>query len=114
MGNKQNVPLVPTDAALKEKRFSGRVSRWVWRSFTSSARTDGLELSHWVQATDKATDYKFARFNKGAKVPVYTDDEYEQHLKGAPGARCAAGPATRERSAAPGGGATGVGLRGGE
>mmetsp|Transcript_20955 Transcript_20955/g.70362 ORF Transcript_20955/g.70362 Transcript_20955/m.70362 type:complete len:417 (-) Transcript_20955:241-1491(-) len=76
----QDVPLVPTDLALKEKRFSGRVSRWAWRGFTSSARTDGLVLGHWVQATDKSADYKFARFNKTVHVPKYTDEEYDALL----------------------------------
>ncbi|KAJ1640956.1 hypothetical protein T492DRAFT_854066 [Pavlovales sp. CCMP2436] len=78
-----NAPLVPADAALKEKRFSGRVSRWAWRPFTSSARSDGLVLHHWVTASDKSTDHKFARFNRPIRVPTYTDEEYETHLKDA-------------------------------
>ncbi|KAG8470850.1 hypothetical protein KFE25_009271 [Diacronema lutheri] len=82
IGNQQaSVPLVPADAGLKEKRFSGRVSRWAWKPFTSSARSDGLALHHWANVSDKAADYKFARFNKQVRVPSYTDAEYEQHLQ---------------------------------
>jgi DNA methyltransferase 1-associated protein 1 len=77
---KNGPPLVPAEAGLKEKRFSGRVARWVWRPFTSSARSDGLVLHHWAPSADKSLDYKFARFNKPVRVPVYTDAEYDAHL----------------------------------
>lgn len=91
LGSKTDVPLVPTDMALKNKRSSGRATPWVWRGFTSSARPDGLTLYHWVQATDRSADYKFARFNKSVPVPTYTAEEYEEHLKGWAAARTRCG-----------------------
>ena len=52
---------------------------WQWRSFTNPARTDGLELQHWVKChkelatgTVKPVDggeYQFAKYNKKARPP---------------------------------------------
>ncbi|KAK9471669.1 uncharacterized protein V1510DRAFT_419299 [Dipodascopsis tothii] len=60
---------------------------WTWRKFTNEARTDGLELSHWVKGAPAddgeavAAEYPFAKFNKQVDVPAYTDDEYDEVLQ---------------------------------
>ena len=53
---------------------------WQWRRFTNPARTDGLELQHWVKChkelatgTVKPVDggeYQFAKYNKKARAPA--------------------------------------------
>ena len=53
---------------------------WQWRRFTNPARTDGLELQHWVKChkelatgTVKPVDggeYQFAKYNKKARAPT--------------------------------------------
>jgi len=84
------MPQVPTRKlampGLKAKPSSQRSKRWLWRVFSSSARKDGLALSHWVRADAEFTDYPFARFNKRVEVVRYTDAEYAELLTPAPGA----------------------------
>ncbi|KNC47138.1 DNA methyltransferase 1-associated protein 1 [Thecamonas trahens ATCC 50062] len=56
-----------------------RVPKWVWRKFTSSARSDGLELAHWEKEAAVRDDYIFAEIcAKTAEVVQYTDDEYDR------------------------------------
>ena len=38
--------------------------KWLWQKFTSSARSDKLELHHWQKSTVVLDDYHFAKFNK--------------------------------------------------
>jgi hypothetical protein len=73
----------------------------VWRSFKNSARTDGLELGHWVKAnTDPdagpslllffcyylsvkiTSEYQFARYNAKSPDYTYSEDEYTKFLEG--------------------------------
>ena len=35
-----------------------------YKPFSSSARRDGVQFNHWVQANAEFVDYPFARFNK--------------------------------------------------
>jgi DNA methyltransferase 1-associated protein 1 len=54
----------------------------VWRSFKNSARTDGLELGHWVKAnTDPDAEYPFARYNAKSPDYSYSEDEYTKFLE---------------------------------
>ncbi|KAJ0977480.1 hypothetical protein J5N97_012954 [Dioscorea zingiberensis] len=56
---------------------------WQWLPFTSSARTDNLQLYHWVRVVNGVPptgDYAFAKYNKSVDVLKYTDEEYEKHL----------------------------------
>ena len=72
-----------------------------WRSFKNSARTDGLELGHWVKAnTDpnagmsslisyshssiysSPLEYPFARYNAKSADYTYSQDEYTKLLEG--------------------------------
>lgn len=80
-GGSPVLSLVPTpkvSEGFKEKRSV--IIGWEWRKFTNSARSDGLELGHWVKRNDNAIDYSFARFNKKVKVLRFTDAEYDAHL----------------------------------
>jgi DNA methyltransferase 1-associated protein 1 len=54
---------------------------WAWTPFTSSARTDGLLLNHWVRANVEYPDYPYARFDIHLDPIVYSDDEYQTYLK---------------------------------
>lgn len=72
----------------KEKgdKRRGKIS-YEWRPFTNPARSDDLELFHWVKCyTNTATnskiipaekEYPFAKYNKHAKVLRYDDEEWK-------------------------------------
>ncbi|KAI0303932.1 hypothetical protein BC826DRAFT_903276 [Russula brevipes] len=83
-------PAAPTLVAqvakprLKQKpNFGGSgSSKWVWKSFKNSARTDGLQLGHWVKAnTDSDAEYPFARYNAKSPDYRYSEEEYTQFLE---------------------------------
>ncbi|KMZ72463.1 putative DNA methyltransferase 1-associated protein [Zostera marina] len=80
-------PLMPSsiDAShLKPKHQAGNEKiTWQWLPFTSSARTDNLQLYHWVRVVNgvlPSGDYSFAKYNKSVDVVKYTDEEYEKYL----------------------------------
>jgi DNA methyltransferase 1-associated protein 1 len=79
-------PLMPTIEASHLKRrpaVEKEKIAWQWLPFTSSARTDNLQLYHWVRVVNGAPptgDYHFAKYNKKADVLKYTDEEYEKYL----------------------------------
>ncbi|KAJ4478313.1 hypothetical protein J3R30DRAFT_3657575 [Lentinula aciculospora] len=83
-------PSAPTIAAqlakprLKQKpNFGGGGKvKWEWRSFKNAARSDSLELGHWVKATDSPnTDYKFAKYNVQPTTYEWSQDEYSRYLE---------------------------------
>ncbi|KAI0329529.1 hypothetical protein GY45DRAFT_1279515 [Cubamyces sp. BRFM 1775] len=83
-------PSAPTLAAqfakprLKQKPNLGGGGRvkWKWRRFKNSARSDGLQLSHWVKASaDPEADYPFAKYNIQPPHYVYSQDEYSRLLE---------------------------------
>ncbi|XP_057959314.1 SWR1-complex protein 4 isoform X2 [Malania oleifera] len=56
---------------------------WQWLPFTSSARTDNLQLYHWVRVVNGVPptgDYSFAKYNKSVDIVKYSDEEYEKYL----------------------------------
>lgn len=79
-------PLMPSVDALllKPKPQQGNEKiTWQWLPFTSSARTDNLQLYHWVRVTNGVPptgDYAFAKYNKSVDVVKYSDEEYEKYL----------------------------------
>ncbi|OVA16725.1 SANT/Myb domain [Macleaya cordata] len=79
-------PLMPTfdPSHLKRKSQSDKEKiTWQWLPFTSSARTDNLQLYHWVRVVNgvpPTDDYSFAKYNKSVGVVKYTDEEYEKYL----------------------------------
>lgn len=83
---------------LQVKRCSLKKRR-EWRKFKNNARSDSLELGHWVKATDvsnagtllkyllydiaqRAIEYKFAKYNIQPTVYEWSQDEYVRHLEG--------------------------------
>ncbi|XP_052775071.1 DNA methyltransferase 1-associated protein 1-like isoform X2 [Mya arenaria] len=83
--NRDAPPLIPTDTnqgykQMKAKIGSSRVRPWKWMPFSNPARKDGAIFHHWRRVADEGKDYPFARFDKQAEVPVYSDLEYQQHL----------------------------------
>uniref|UniRef100_A0AAY4BD75 DNA methyltransferase 1-associated protein 1 n=1 Tax=Denticeps clupeoides TaxID=299321 RepID=A0AAY4BD75_9TELE len=78
-------PLLPSDTTqgyrtVKAKLGCKRVRPWKWMPFTNPARKDGAIFHHWRRAAEEGKDYPFARFNKTVQVPVYSEQEYQQHL----------------------------------
>lgn len=92
-------PVMPTAVTLhglKDKRkITARTVTWQWQPFRNSARTDSLQLKHWVKKAiggaqqtlmgtnggDVGGDYAFAKYNKKVDMITYTNEEYEQRLK---------------------------------
>ena len=37
---------------------------------------DGLVLNHWRRVADEGKEYPFAKFNKSADIPTYTEEDY--------------------------------------
>lgn len=57
----------------------------MWRPFKNSARTDGLELGHWVKAnTDPDAEYPFSRYNAKSPDFTYSEEEYTKFLEDPP------------------------------
>ena len=58
----------------------------LWKEFTPKEREkDGLVLSHWVKkgsVEDENGTYYFDQFDVKVDVPTYTEEEYENWLKG--------------------------------
>ncbi|KAF8639755.1 hypothetical protein AX17_001017 [Amanita inopinata Kibby_2008] len=60
----------------------GNRVRWEYRSFKNPARSDGLELRHWVKAsTDPTADYSFAKYHVQSVSHTYSQDEYAKFLE---------------------------------
>lgn len=85
-------PLVPSQlmGELKKGEAKDRPKKrgqitFQWMPFSNPARSDGLQLSHWVKCYKDATsgritpadkEYPFAKYNKTIKVFRYDDDEW--------------------------------------
>ncbi|KAJ8346157.1 hypothetical protein SKAU_G00303500 [Synaphobranchus kaupii] len=78
-------PLLPSDTTqgyrtAKAKLGCKKVRPWKWMPFTNSARRDGVVLYHWRLLTEEGKDYAWSKYNKTVQVPVYSEQEYQQHL----------------------------------
>jgi DNA methyltransferase 1-associated protein 1 len=81
-GKDSIIPAVQTNkitayAGLQKKRTSGVRGKWSWAPFKNSARTDALEICHWVRSDINHSDYPYAKFNIKLDYVVYSDEEYE-------------------------------------
>ncbi|KAK9455895.1 hypothetical protein V1511DRAFT_479332 [Dipodascopsis uninucleata] len=78
----ENTPAVPViESRFKEKpNWMKKPSPWVWTGFKNSARSDDLELYHWVRGAPQNDEYPFAKYNKSVDVPTYTKEEYDECL----------------------------------
>ncbi|EGO27874.1 hypothetical protein SERLADRAFT_447095 [Serpula lacrymans var. lacrymans S7.9] len=55
--------------------------KWEWRSFKNGARSDSLQLGHWVKATtDPSAEYPFEKYNVKSTIYTYSQDEYTRFL----------------------------------
>jgi DNA methyltransferase 1-associated protein 1 len=74
---------LPT-GAFKSKRASALKGKWVWASFTNSARSKeegNTPFYHWVKADVQYTDYPYSKFNVKLDQIIFSDEEYEHLLK---------------------------------
>lgn len=78
------------DVNKKPKVLTKGIVVYRLKPFRNPARSDNLELRHWVKGYKDAAgrvrdaeegDYPFARFNKKVQVPRYDDDEWETIVK---------------------------------
>ncbi|PIA32362.1 hypothetical protein AQUCO_04500157v1 [Aquilegia coerulea] len=77
------MPLIDVSQLKRKAQLDKEKITWQWLSFTSSARTDNLELYHWVRVVNGVPptgDYSFAKYNKSLDIVKYTDEEYEKYL----------------------------------
>ena len=75
-------PTVPRTVKVGNRTISSNkpARRWVWAPFSSSARTDGAQFSHWVRSGVEYPDYPYARFDVHLDPMSYTDEEYERFM----------------------------------
>ncbi|KAG0568337.1 hypothetical protein M758_6G010600 [Ceratodon purpureus] len=78
-------PIMPTldPVSIKKRTLPSKKISWQWLPFSTSARTDNLQLYHWVRIIDDSQpsgDYAFAKYNKVVDSIRYTDEEYNQLL----------------------------------
>ncbi|KIJ70140.1 hypothetical protein HYDPIDRAFT_104810 [Hydnomerulius pinastri MD-312] len=55
--------------------------KWEHRPFRNGARTDSLQLSHWVKANEPDGEYQFAKYNIQPTPYTYSQDEYTRFLE---------------------------------
>ncbi|KAI0321956.1 hypothetical protein OF83DRAFT_1050227 [Amylostereum chailletii] len=61
---------------------SGGTVKWELRTFKNAARSDSLELRHWVKATfDPDAEYPFLKYNIKSPEYTYSLDEYTRLLE---------------------------------
>ena len=79
---KEPPPTVPRTVKVGNRTISSNkpARRWVWAPFSSSARTDGAQFSHWVRSGVEYPDYPYARFDVHLDPMSYTDEEYERFM----------------------------------
>jgi DNA methyltransferase 1-associated protein 1 len=73
-----------TSAAFKSRRTTAAKGRWVWATFTNSARANDENSKifyHWVKSDVQSSDYPYAKFNIKLDPVMYSEDEYEHLLK---------------------------------
>jgi hypothetical protein len=68
--------LVPSAPASVLQLKPSQRRAWFRKRFSNSARTDGLQLDHWVRVGEPEVAYPFAKFNKPIRMITYTDEEY--------------------------------------
>lgn len=86
--NKDAPPLFPSDTISSKEYKQTKIKlgmrkprKWSWMPFTNPARADNATFYHWRRPSDEPKEYPFAKFNKKVDIPVYSDDEYQLHLK---------------------------------
>ncbi|KAJ1445026.1 hypothetical protein M885DRAFT_551176 [Pelagophyceae sp. CCMP2097] len=79
-----DVGMMPARRLKKDKLAAKKsAKKWIWAPFSSSARSDDLQLYHWQKADVEYADYPYARFNVGLQRVTYTPHEYDRCLRDA-------------------------------
>ncbi|GFR42025.1 hypothetical protein Agub_g2841, partial [Astrephomene gubernaculifera] len=82
--------LKKNDMLKKPKPSTKGIITYQYRPFKNSARTDGLELFHWLKCSKGAngvirepedTEYPYAKYNKKVQLYKYNDEEYDSLIK---------------------------------
>lgn len=104
LGGDNPIAIVPEVSVFKKRRLASRkpASKWEYRPFKNSARSDDLVLRHWrrkpevppapagedgnaepaaAPAEEPLDDSTFAKFNVQVQVPTYNDEQYRQFLQ---------------------------------
>eukprot|EP01134_Creolimax_fragrantissima_P005669 CFRG5669T1 len=75
-------PSIPPMHVLRQKK-AVTATKWVHAPVVNHSRKDGIRLLHWVKDKEKDNQHPFARLGDMVMtdVPVYTDEEYNTHIK---------------------------------
>jgi hypothetical protein len=97
------MPFYPVNKQTIEDTKHHKVSKWHQIAIKSAARRDNLEIFHWEKVITAATEamqidgnengqgqppavvrpeYPYDKFNTELQIPEYTDQEYDELLKG--------------------------------
>lgn len=90
----QNTPPIPVRAQQKFKDKLNAISKpssWSWTAFKNGARTDDLELHHWVKGLKEKNSaeeeenpveipYKFEKYNVHLNIPDFTEEDYNSFI----------------------------------
>ncbi|KAL7412081.1 hypothetical protein BDY24DRAFT_416629 [Mrakia frigida] len=60
-------------------KLKRKAVKWEWKSFAPANRT-GLQLAHWVKASDEAED-PFSKYNSTTPVMDFSQQEYDTNLR---------------------------------
>ncbi|KAI8073035.1 hypothetical protein BC940DRAFT_290382 [Gongronella butleri] len=78
----------PPPASLLQPTYKAKFSAkkkavpWITSTFSNPARSDDLQLSHWIKATEAdQPGYPFCRIDTPPDMIHYTNEEYEEHLR---------------------------------
>jgi len=73
--------LVPTRTVSSFKEKRGASSKWIWTEFHNSARTDGVQFSHWQKVGMDVPDYPYSKFNIKLDLLCFNESEYHSYLE---------------------------------
>jgi DNA methyltransferase 1-associated protein 1 len=104
LGGDNPIAIVPEVSVFKKRRLASRkpASKWEFKEFQNSARTDNLVLRHWRKKAEappapvaeeldiqvepvivepKMDDSIFAKYNVRVNAPDYSDEQYDDKLQ---------------------------------
>ncbi|EAU84382.2 SWR1-complex protein 4 [Coprinopsis cinerea okayama7 len=80
-----NKPKLKQKPKFSSADASTSATKWELRPFKNAARKDGLELRHWVKASeDPEAEYPFAKYNIENPHYVFSQEEYSRYLEEKP------------------------------
>lgn len=79
--NTPTLQLAPTLSFKERLHAIGKPLPWTWAAFENPARSDGLQLHHWVRGTgEDQPAYPFARYNTQLPIPELTPEDYAEFV----------------------------------